>query len=342
MSVTNFRRFLAGIAVIAACVVATPAAHAQSSGSSGSSGSSAGSSGLWDLLFPESHESFIKRLLDPLDDSYISMHPDLTPDLYEEVFDPPQIGECPAVVAVVARGSEQNLQIRPARYSEESPWTSNGFEERNFRSFFGRMEKHYRESTGESLMKDVYVMGLNNIEYPASLPLSSEGSSAIELGTSISSGRDNVISAIDRFESATGCTPKYLLAGYSQGVLIVDGYEEELIARDQYLGTLHIANPAQQVDDPTLVGHEVTTGGLASSVEPVEDNPFKVSYCLPGDIVCDRSFEQFSAAGSSIAAAQLSTGNIRPGRVHLQYFVTTQPWDEQIFEEVGSWIRNVD
>lgn len=51
MSVTNFRRFLAGIAVIAACVAATPTAQAQSSGSSGSSGSSAGSSGLWDLLF---------------------------------------------------------------------------------------------------------------------------------------------------------------------------------------------------------------------------------------------------------------------------------------------------
>ncbi|BAU96690.1 hypothetical protein N24_2428 [Corynebacterium suranareeae] len=337
MSVKRFRGLIASIGIIVALVVHAPLAFAQSSGLS--SGSSTGSSDLWNLLFPESHESFIKRLLDPLDQSHISIHPDLTPDLYEEVFDPPQFGECPSVLAVVARGSEQNLQIRPARYSEEAPWTSNGFEERNFRSFFGRLEKHHMENTGESLMKDVYVMGLNNAEYPASFPLSSEGSSAIALGTSVSSGRDNLMSAIDHFEAETGCTPKYLLGGYSQGVMVVNGYEEELITRDQYVGTLHIANPAQQPDDPSLIGHEVTTGGLASSIDPVEETSQKISYCLPGDIVCDRSFEQFSAAGSSVAAATISSGNSRAGRVHLQYFVTTQPWDDEIFDEVASWIE---
>ncbi|ANE04583.1 PE-PPE domain-containing protein [Corynebacterium crudilactis] len=341
MSVNKLWKLLASVGISAALIANTPVASAQSSGlSSGSStGSlSAGSSNLWNLLFPEDHASFIDRLLDPLDDSFISIHPDLDPDLYEEVFDPPQVGECPAVVAVVARGSGQNMQIRPARYSEDAPWTSNGFEERNFRSFFGRLESYYQAKTGESLMKDVYVMGLNNVDYPAVFPLSSEGSSLLKLGTSVSSGRENIMSSIDRFETTTGCTPKYLLAGYSQGVLIVDGQEDALIARDQYVGTLHIANPSQDADDPSIVGHQVQTGGIASSLKPSEDNPFKISYCLPGDIVCDRSFEQFSAAGSSMVSAQLSTGDTRPGGVHLQYFVTTKPWDEEIFEEVSSWI----
>lgn len=316
---------------------ATPA-MALSSGSSGSS-LSTGSSSLWDALFPESHQDYLDRITNPLDDSYISIHPGLTPELYQEVFDPPQVGECPTVVALAARGSEQNSQIRPTRYSPQSPWTSNGFEEKNLRAFFGRLEQYQLKTTGASVMDDVFVLGLNNVDYPASLPLSSQGSSAIEFGTSSSSGREHLISIIDRFEAESGCKPGYLLVGYSQGALVIADQEEELIARDQYVGSVYIANPNLRSDDPTVVGHQPTTGGILSSLENPDIAMHTINYCLPGDIFCDRSFEQFSASGSSVAGAQLSTGNSRVGRIHLQYFVTEQPWDEEIFAEVGSWIK---
>lgn len=286
-----------------------------------------------------SDEDLLDRITDPHDNSYIPITPEKDPELYNQVFDPPQVGECPSVVAIAARGSEQNSQFRPTRYSPESPWTSNGFEERNIKAFFARMEQLQLETTGTSVMKDVYVLGLTNSEYSASFPLSSEGSSAISVSNSVSSGRQNVISAIDRFEGETGCTPDYLLVGFSQGVLVLDGQEQELIARDQYLGSLFVANPALQSDDPTVIGHQPTTGGLLSSMEDPTTGTPKINYCLPGDIVCDRSFEQFSASGSSLVSAQLSTGNSRNGRTHLQYFVQEHSWDEQIFAEVGSWIK---
>lgn len=333
----------------AALLLASPAG-AVSSGSSGSSGSSAssavdslssGSSILLDRLFPETEEQFLERVTNPLDDSYIPLHPVLQEDLYRQVFDPPQLGECPAVTVIAARGSEQNSQFRPARYSEEAPWTSNGFEERNIRYLFGRMEQEHVRETGVSLMKDVYVMGLSHIDYPAAMPLSSEGSTAIEFGSSLITGRESVMEAIDRFEMETGCRSQYLLVGYSQGVLVVDGQEPELIDRDQYVGTLLVANPALRADDPTIIGHRSAAGGLISSVdEPVLDHPNKINYCLPGDVVCDRAGEQFSTSGSSLAGAYLSTGESRGGRAHLQYFVTPHTWDEEVMSTVAGWISD--
>lgn len=301
--------------------------------------SSAGSS-LLDRLFPETEEEFLARILNPLDNSYIPIHPVLNDEIYSKVFEPPRPGgRCPAVTAVVARGSGQNLQIRPTRYSPEAPWTSNGFEERNIRALFARLEQHHVAETGESLMKDVYVMGLTDIEYPALLPLSAEGSTALDFGSSLVKGRENIQKAITRFEVETGCQSKYLLVGYSQGVLVIDGQEQPLIDRDQYVGSLLVANPQLDPGDPTIIGHTPETGGLISSLSPPEPlHPHKINYCIPADVVCDRALRQFSASGSSMAGAQLSTGNSRNGRTHLKYFVTDQPWDEEVFDQVSGWI----
>ncbi len=292
-----------------------------------------------DRIFPETEEEFLERVTDPSDTSEIPLHPLLNEGLYSKVFDPPQGGECPAVTVVAARGSGQNFQIRPTRYSEEAPWTSNGFEERNIRAFFARLEEKHRQDTGQSLMKDVYVMGLTDIDYPALLPLSSEGSTALEFGSSLLKGRENIQKAITRFEAETGCTSKYLLVGYSQGVLVVDGQEQGLIDRDQYVGSLLIANPQLRMEDPTIIGHDPIAGGIMSSLADAQLlHPNKINYCIPADVVCDRAASQFSASGSSIAGAQLSTGNPRNGRKHLQYFVTEQEWDDEVLNTVGGWI----
>lgn len=328
-------------------------AGAFSSGSSGSSGSSlivvssepgslsSAASSLIGRIFPESEEEFLERISNPLDLNYIPLHPMLQSDLYESVVDLPQPGECPAVTVVAARGSEQNTQIRPARYSLEAPWTSNGFEERNIRMMFGRLEQQHVRDTGESLMKDVHVMGLTDNDYPALLPLSSEGSSVIDFGSSLLAGREAVLTAIDRFEAETGCRSQYLLVGYSQGVLVVDGQEQELIDRGQYVGSVFIANPALHSDDTTVIGRQPSTGGLMSSVAPPPlVHPNRINYCLPGDIVCDRSGEQLSTSGSSIASAQLSTGDIRPGRIHSHYFVVPRDGDEEVMATIAGWISD--
>lgn len=366
-SMSRFKKLAGAVIALSATIglISTTPAFALSSGSSSgssggssltpsevlSSGSSVGSissgesllssagSSLLDRLFPESEEDFLKRITDPLDDSYIPLHPSLNEEIYSKVFAPPQAGQCPAITVVAARGSGQNLQIRPTRYSPESPWTSNGFEERNIRALFARMEQKHREETGQSLMKDVYVMGLTDIEYPALLPLSDEGSTALDFGSSLIRGRENVQKAISRFEEETGCQPKYLLVGYSQGVLVVDGQEDYLINRDQYLGTVLIANPQLVAGDPSLIGHDPDEGGIISSLDdPNLNHPNRVNYCIPGDVVCDRAPSQFSASGSSIAGAQLSTGNSRNGRIHLQYFVTQKQWDDEVFDRVSGWI----
>ncbi|WP_155861953.1 hypothetical protein [Corynebacterium callunae] len=287
----------------------------------------------------ETHEEYLARIVNPTDDSILKIHPALNPEVYGEVYDPPQPGECPAVVAVVARGSEQNSQIRPTRYTSESPWTSNGFEERTIRAFFGHLEQYQLETTGNSVMKDVYVMGLSDAEYPAALPLSSQGSSAIEFGASLSSGRESVLTTNENFEAESGCTPQYLLVGYSQGVLVLDGYEAELKARNQYIGSLYIANPALQFDDPTVIGHQPIRGGVLSSLEEPNKGAPIINYCLPGDIVCDRSIQQLSASGPEMAGEPFLTEDARLNQVHLQYFRTEKPWDKEIYATVGSWIK---
>lgn len=317
-------KVLAGATALGALLA--PVVGAQEPGITGSSGQ-------------VTDPTLLGRIADPLDDSHIPIHPILTPQLYEQAFHPPQLGQCPSVVALAARGSEQNWQIRPARYSGQTAWTSNGFEERTIRTFFGRLERDHLARTGESIMKDVYVLGLTSAEYPAALPLSSGGSTAVEFGQSLSSGRAHVFDAIDHLEAQSGCHPMYLLVGYSQGAMVLDGMEQEFIRRGRFLGSLLIANPELRPDDPTVIGHRPIAGGLASAVTtPRAATANMINYCLPGDLVCDGAPEQLPTAGSSVLAAQLDTGDIRSGRIHLQYFVQEKPWDAEIFVEVAGWI----
>ncbi len=279
------------------------------------------------------------EIVDPWNDDYIPIHPDRDPDLYRAVFDPPQPGECPAVVVIAARGSEQNTQIRPTRYSPEAPWTSNGFEEKVFKYLFRQLEAEHLRSTGESLMKDVYVMGLTDREYPASFPLRSPGSSAIEFPVSVSSGRASVVDAADRFEDSTGCTPKYLLAGYSQGTLVVGDQAQDFIDRDQYVGTFLLANPAQYPGDPSIVGAEPISSGLTSSLGlPRNRDEHTISYCRIGDIVCDSSPGQFLVAGSTALSSAVIPARSNSGSSHTLYFTEDDRYDKEVLDALAGWI----
>lgn len=273
------------------------------------------------------------EVINPWNDDLIEIHPDRNPQLYNATFNPPHNGDCPAVVAIVARGSEQNSQIRPTRYSAENRWTSNGFEERVIRVMFRELEASHLKRTGESLMKDVYVMGMTDKQYPAALPLESVGSSAIELPVSVNKGRKNVVAAADSFEQSTGCSPKYLLVGYSQGALVVGNQAQVFIDRDQYVGTFLLGNPAQYPGDPTAAGIEPLSSGLTSSLGlPREKKGRTISYCRKGDVVCDSSPGQYLAAVSTA----LSGGG---GSSHVQYFEGADKSDEEVFETLGGWIE---
>ncbi|MFP7364287.1 PE-PPE domain-containing protein [Corynebacterium callunae] len=287
---------------------------------------------------PSTYAIYLQKLADPQDSSEILIHPDKDQDLYQDVFDPPQNGECPAVVAIAARGSEQNSKIRPTRYHPESPWTSNGFEAENIRAFFARLEQYHLETTGTSIMKNVYVLGLEDEGYPASMPLDRPGSTALEFSKSLSSGRASVISTIDQFESETGCRSQYLLVGYSQGSLVIEGQEAELTKRGQFVGSLYIANPALQPGDPSVVGHQPIRGGLISSSNATPENEKRINYCLPQDLVCDRAINNFVETGSSMAQSLFNTGIALDSWEHLKYFIQEKPWDEEVFVKVGSWI----
>ena len=85
---------------------------------------------------------------------------------------------CPSVAVIAARGSGQNNQIYRTRYAGEAPWTSNGWEGETIRAFLRYSESRYRATHGgNSLMKDVEVLGMEPRYYPAiyrimmSLPL---------------------------------------------------------------------------------------------------------------------------------------------------------------------------
>ena len=78
---------------------------------------------------------------------------------------------CPAVAVIAARGSGQNNQIYPTRYSGGAAWTSNGWEAETIRAFLQHAEHRYVATHGgSSLMKDVEVIGLEPRYYPATFP----------------------------------------------------------------------------------------------------------------------------------------------------------------------------
>lgn len=247
-------------------------------------------------------------------------------------------GECPAVVALVARGSEQNEVFTPTRYSEDTLWQSNGYEERTLSALFTGLEQYWLDETGESLLEDVLVLGLEPGSYPAAFPLGEKFGSFLDLNDSLNSGRQGVVQTADDFEAATGCSPDYLLVGYSQGSLVMAGQEAEFLDRGNYVGTVLVANPGQRPGDPTVIGHQAELGGLTSALTRPEDTVRTISYCIDGDIVCDLHPNQFLRAVQVPEVIEMSRDDMKVMQPHSHYFIVPRDSDTVLYEQIAHWI----
>ncbi|MBC3185068.1 cutinase family protein [Corynebacterium sp. zg-331] len=262
--------------------------------------------------------------------------------------------QCPAVTVIAARGSEQNENLEPTRYSPEAAWVSNGYEEENIRAFLQFSEQRYRQRTGQSLMRDVQVLALDASVYPAALHLPrlaevGENMTALEtlrrlgrllqetpaheiawnavrgFSDSLVRGTLGVDDVIFGYEAESGCQPRYVFFGYSQGAVVLSARERDInnATRGRVAGTLYIGNPLLAGGDPSLVGDPKIGVGLVglsplnSRTLAAVDERHRLNYCLRDDFVCD--------AGVESAAKAFSGG----GGVHALYFLRAADHPEQ-------------
>ncbi|WP_018296407.1 cutinase family protein [Corynebacterium lubricantis] len=267
---------------------------------------------------------------------------------------------CADVAVVAARGSGQNTHITPTQYSATDSRMSNGWEAEHIREFLHMSEARYQEThNGASLMHGVDVIGIDDTYYQAG-PQESEtpnleseesimeelarivgpGPSVIDdlpslaksLISSAVQGHDGVMKHIDDYESATGCTPSYVLVGYSQGAAILQGHERELAQRGQLAGVLYFGNPMTSFLDPAVIGVENGAGGFLGNTPwnslTTAATDQRINFCLPIDIVCDTSIQILVASAST------------PG-VHENYFTEESQWDDHIADSFGQWVDAV-
>ena len=226
---------------------------------------------------------------------------------------------CPDTVILAARGSDQNEEYGeysgPQRYSEHAE-PSNGYEGPNFTALFHQIEQRHRGT-----MDSVYVLALDEEAYPANMdlpPLAEEGENLgpIELVQravgivqqypinemlhsvtfgfidSVRSGMRNAPKVVEEYEATTGCKPRYVVAGYSQGALVATSVEKYLANTGRLEGAVTIGNPLHNY--PWVMERASLPEGK------------RVDYCLSGDFVCDFSLEAASDALSTKAERHAS------------------------------------
>lgn len=254
------------------------------------------------------------------------------------------VGTCPDTVVLVARGSDQNEEqgeyVGPQRYSERAP-ESTGFEGRNFAALFHQVEQRH-----PGTMDDVYVLALGPEAYPASMnlpPLAQEGEDlgplqlvqralgilqehslgemaySVTFGAadSLRTGVRNAPKVVEDYESTTGCHPRWVAAGYSQGALVATSAQSYLADTGRLHAVLTFGNPLHQV--PWVQNR----AGLPEHRS--------VDYCLDGDFVCDFSPE---AANRALATK---------AKRHASYFLgepTEQ--DVQVIDAVAGILTSHD
>ncbi|SER87914.1 Cutinase [Corynebacterium cystitidis DSM 20524] len=268
---------------------------------------------------------------------------------------------CPAVAVVAARGSGQNSQVYRTQYSYQAPWVSNGWEGETIRAFLRKSENRYVDTHGgNSLMKDVEVLGLEPRYYPAlypdyTVPDVAQPQTVVQLGLlaaqlampalqtvtraanefigSVQHGRTGVMDMIRDYENSTGCRPSYVLVGFSQGAMVLHEHERELARRGQLAGVLYMGNPMTNHADPSTMG--VAGGGAGGILGNMPLNsrtaaatPNRVNYCLPLDGVCDTSPQV-------LQASRFNGGN------HGRYFLWNSHWDNQVADSFGHWVDQV-
>lgn len=251
---------------------------------------------------------------------------------------------CPDTVVLAARGSDQNEEngeyFGPQRYSENAE-PSNGYEGPNFAALFHQVEQRH-----PGTMDSVYVLALDEDAYPANMdlpPLAEEGENigsiemvqravgivqqyplgellhSVAFGAidSLRSGVNNAPTVVEDYEAMTGCSPRYVVAGYSQGALVTTSVEKYLADTGRLEGAVTIGNPLYKY--PQAMGRAALP----------EDK--RVDYCLAGDFVCDFSLEAANDALSNKAER------------HASYFLnepTAQ--DIQIIDAVAGLLNTAD
>lgn len=256
---------------------------------------------------------------------------------------------CPAVVVVAARGSDENAKqnehVGPQIYAEGGR-QSNGFEGPTLSRLLHFAEQRHVEQAGQSLMRDVYVLGLDEKAYPAKMelpPLAQEGEQlspmeiparllsilrqrplgelvfSVTFGAldSLRAGQENAPGVVDAYERESGCTPRYIIVGYSQGAVIGTALERHLAATGRLIGVMYLGNPllAPGAGGGRVIGAPSHGRGMVGGIpvpgipRPVElDSGRRVNYCLRSDFVCD----------FDLPAAQDALSN--KARRHASYF----------------------
>lgn len=259
------------------------------------------------------------------------------------------MGDCPATVIVAARGNDASETVNPVRYSEESDAVSNGWEGLNIRAFLQYAEQRHLDQHGESLLRDIPVLGLSGEYHPADIPIPeiTDGAGLIdvlpragEVITSTVDGFRRTIDvgipgarlAIEDYEAATGCSPRYILIGYSLGASMLSLQEDWLAQKGQLGGTFYFGAGHQSPGDPAAVGATVNggiLGRLPSNSLDTARTPNRMIYCIPHDFACD-----FTPTAVQVG---LDEGTQGP---HARYFLhpDTEPHSAEVADRFSSWL----
>lgn len=269
-------------------------------------------------------------------------------------------GQCPDNVIVVARGSQQNDQIVRTQYNPQSPYISNGYEERNIRGMLLQLEQRH-----PGVMKNTMVLGLLPEYYAAAFPTPEVAEDGDELTAaeaaqriaqilkhipahivattaiqgfqeSYRNGLAGTVRAINDFEAETGCHSDYILVGYSQGTMVLGDAEHMLAERGQLAGVVHLGDPYRVPGVEGNFGYPRVGKGLLTyapviwpTTPPVEGVP-RINYCIRDDIICD----------TSPTAAKISAHTV--GGTHVHYFLDKFPAgedDERVLDTLASWLQ---
>lgn len=218
-------------------------------------------------------------------------------------------------------------------------------------------------------MDDVYVLGLDDDAYPATMelpPLAEEGENLTSAQTSsrlwtvlttndipalvrgvtigaldsMQDGMRNAPGFVDRWEAETGCAPQYITAGYSQGAIVATSVERHLAAKGRLLGSIYLGNPLARPGDRSVVGNSARGGGLAELVpNHLRPTPARlpagqrINYCMRGDFACDLTIESARDALSTKAEK------------HASYFLDAAAGnptrdDAHVAETFTSWVNS--
>ncbi|MDO5031082.1 cutinase family protein [Corynebacterium sp.] len=250
--------------------------------------------------------------------------------------------QCPAVVVLAARGSDQNEEqgeyFGPQRYSENSQ-PSNGFEGPNFSAFFRQVEQRH-----PGTMDNVFVLAMDDQAYPATVglpPLAKEGeelspqqilqrlveivqnypvgqllyNSTFGFFDSVRAGMGNAPKVVEEYEKATGCRPRYITAGFSQGAIVSTSVEKYLADTGRLEAAVNIGNPLHK--HPWVIQRAAL---------PADK---RVDYCLSGDFVCDLT--------PAAAADALATKAER----HASYFrEDPTAEDAAVVDTFAGWVKH--